>query len=76
MIEIAKESQDKFHCVFFGYSDVYSHLIEQAGFEFRRIDLPPLIVPITELVQRVQPVQAAPQAQLEPGDDILVHCAV
>lgn len=40
------------------------------------LDLPPLIVPITELVQRVQPVQAAPQAQLEPGDDILVHCAV
>lgn len=37
MIEIAKESQDKFHCVFFGYSDVYSHLIEQAGFEFRRM---------------------------------------
>ncbi len=37
MIEIAKESRDQFHCVFFGYSDVYSHLIEQAGFEFRRM---------------------------------------
>lgn len=37
MIEIAKESKDTFNCVFFGYSDVYSHLIEQAGFEFRRM---------------------------------------
>ena len=37
MIEIARESQGIFHCVFFGYCDVYSHLIEQAGFEFRRM---------------------------------------
>jgi len=35
MIEIAKEVKDEFRCVFFGYSDVYSHLIVQAGFEFR-----------------------------------------
>jgi hypothetical protein len=26
MIEIAKESKDKFRCVFFGCCDVYSHL--------------------------------------------------
>ena len=38
MIEIAKASRDKFHCVFFGYSDKYSNLIEQAGFEFRRMN--------------------------------------
>jgi len=37
MIEIAKESQNEFRCVFFGYSDVFSHLIEQAGFQFRRM---------------------------------------
>lgn len=37
MIEIAKASRDKFHCIFFGYSDIYSNLIEQAGFEFRRM---------------------------------------
>ena len=37
MIEIAKESRDRFNCVFFGYSDIYSNLIEQAGFEFRRM---------------------------------------
>ncbi len=37
MIEIAKEARDRFHCIFFGYSDVYSSLIEQAGFEFRRM---------------------------------------
>ena len=37
MIEIAKASRAAFRCVFFGYSDVYSALIEQAGFEFRRM---------------------------------------
>jgi UDP:flavonoid glycosyltransferase YjiC (YdhE family) len=37
MIEIAKETREKFRCVFFGYSDIYSNLIEQAGFEFRRM---------------------------------------
>ena len=37
MIEIAKASSEAFHCVFFGYSDIYSNLIEQAGFEFRRM---------------------------------------
>ena len=35
MIEVAKAVRATFRCVFFGYSDVYSHLIEQAGFEFR-----------------------------------------
>jgi hypothetical protein len=37
MVEIAKASRDAFHCVFFGYSDLYSNLIEEAGFEFRRM---------------------------------------
>jgi len=37
MIEIAKQVRDEFRCVFFGYSDVFSHLIEEAGFEFRRM---------------------------------------
>ncbi|MBK9210605.1 MAG: hypothetical protein IPL71_20930 [Anaerolineales bacterium] len=37
MIEIANASRDNFRCVFFGYSDLYSNLIEQAGFEFRRM---------------------------------------
>ena len=37
LIEIAKESRATFHCVFFGYSDIYSYLIEEAGFEFRRM---------------------------------------
>jgi UDP:flavonoid glycosyltransferase YjiC (YdhE family) len=37
MIEIARASSDGFHCVFIGYSDLYSPLIEQAGFEFRRM---------------------------------------
>lgn len=37
MIEIANASRDRFRCVFFGYSDLYSNLIEQAGFEFRRM---------------------------------------
>jgi len=37
MIEIARASSEAFHCVFFGYSDIYSNLIEQAGFEFRRM---------------------------------------
>ena len=37
MIEIAKASRAAFRCVFFGYSDIYSALIEQAGFEFRRM---------------------------------------
>lgn len=38
MIEIAKKTCDRFRCVFFGYSDIYSHLIEQAGFPFRRME--------------------------------------
>ena len=37
MLEIAKETRGEFHCIFFGYSDVFSHLIEEAGFEFRRM---------------------------------------
>ncbi len=37
MIEIAKACCGQFHCVFFGYSDKFSGLIEQAGFEFRRM---------------------------------------
>ena len=37
MIEIARACQRNFHCIFFGYSDKFSGLIEQAGFEFRRM---------------------------------------
>ncbi len=37
MIEIAQACRNKFHCIFFGYSDKFSGLIEQAGFEFRRM---------------------------------------
>ncbi|MBP7687341.1 MAG: hypothetical protein KA765_05520 [Thermoflexales bacterium] len=37
MIEIARACRPYFHCVFFGYSDQFSGLIEQAGFEFRRL---------------------------------------
>ena len=39
-------------------------------------DLPSLFVPLKQLVHQVQPVQAAPQAQLEPGDDNPVRYAV
>lgn len=38
MIEIAKAVREKFHCVFFGYSDKFSSLITEAGFEFRRME--------------------------------------
>jgi len=37
MIEIAKAVRKTFRCIFCGYSSIYSHLIEQAGFEFRRL---------------------------------------
>ncbi len=37
MIEIAKACRSDFRCVFFGYSDRFSGLIEAAGFEFRRM---------------------------------------
>jgi UDP:flavonoid glycosyltransferase YjiC (YdhE family) len=37
MIEIARACRPHFRCVFFGYSDRFSGLIEQAGFEFRRM---------------------------------------
>lgn len=38
MIEIARAVHEKFHCIFFGYSDKFSHLITEAGFEFRRME--------------------------------------
>jgi UDP:flavonoid glycosyltransferase YjiC (YdhE family) len=38
MIEIAKAVREKFHCAFFGYSDKFSNLITEAGFEFRRME--------------------------------------
>lgn len=37
MLEIARTCQATFRCIFFGYSDKFSGLIEQAGFEFRRM---------------------------------------
>lgn len=37
MIEIAKAVRGNFNCEFFGYSDIYSNLIEQAGFKFHRM---------------------------------------
>lgn len=37
MIEIAKHLRGDFRCVFFGYADTFSALIEQEGFEFRRL---------------------------------------
>jgi len=38
MIEIAKAARENFNCEFFGYSDIYSKLIEQAGFKFHRME--------------------------------------
>ncbi len=38
MIEIARSARDYFNCEFFGYSDQYSLLIEQAGFKFHRME--------------------------------------
>lgn len=38
MVEIAKAVREHFHCIFFGYSDKFSHLITEAGFEFKRME--------------------------------------
>jgi UDP:flavonoid glycosyltransferase YjiC (YdhE family) len=38
MIEIAKRCRHKFRCIFFGYADTFAYLIEQEGFEFRRME--------------------------------------
>ncbi len=38
MIEIAKAARENFNCEFFGYSDIYSNLIEQVGFKFHRME--------------------------------------
>lgn len=38
MIEIATAVRAQFTCLFCGYSDIYAHLIEQAGFPFRRLE--------------------------------------
>ncbi len=38
MVEIAKAVRERFHCIFFGYTDKFSHLITEAGFEFRRME--------------------------------------
>jgi len=37
MLEIAQACRNNFRCIFLGYSDKFSGLIEQAGFEFRRM---------------------------------------
>jgi UDP:flavonoid glycosyltransferase YjiC (YdhE family) len=38
MIEVAKYCKAHFNIYFFGYSDKFSYLIEEAGFEFKRMD--------------------------------------
>ncbi|MCB0103771.1 MAG: glycosyl transferase [Anaerolineales bacterium] len=38
MVEIAKAVRERFHCVFFGYTDKFSYLITEAGFEFKRME--------------------------------------
>lgn len=34
MIEVAKQCRHEAHCIFMGYSEVFSHYIDQAGFTF------------------------------------------
>ena len=38
MVEIAKAVREHFHCIFVGSSDKFSHLITEAGFEFKRME--------------------------------------
>ena len=57
MVEIAKAVREHFHCIFFGYSDKFSHLITEAGFEFKRME-PWLTAPLSWRPESSTGVQA------------------